>query len=314
MSSTSKTIRTGPPEEIPEYRVRRVEDGPWETATEQEAAEFRAHDESMAAEAEAQEARSAENYQQFAASMAQQWDDWAMLNWIHIASNNHDQTAMVTFQVTETLLGGITEEPSMELGPQAVAANASPQLADFDPEYLPGLSGATVAFMKTQEARHWVYRFMEGLATDAMIQNRFGAEVAEIFHMWVAVRDNVDMEVRNCLAAGGDLAPVASAVGEEAAAESDKSTVMVDGDGGLHASQMHTGVSHIMPEGEAGATREDDGSEGSSAASHAENMERCPGADCAGTNGVAAGAEIAGGVVRDAAGPRYRRRKGLSST
>ncbi|CAE7691445.1 unnamed protein product, partial [Symbiodinium pilosum] len=165
--------------------------------------------------------------------MAQQWDDWAMLNWIHIASNNHDQTAMVTFQVTETLLGGITEEPSMELGPQAVAANASPQLADFDPEYLPGLSGATVAFMKTQEARHWVYRFMEGLATDAMIQNRFGAEVAEIFHMWVAVRDNVDMEVRNCLAAGGDLAPVASAVGEEAAAESDKSTVMVDGDGGV---------------------------------------------------------------------------------
>ena len=64
--------------EVPEYRVRREPDGPWERATAQEAEEFRAHDRAVREEALQQSRIDEDNFQQFEAANSQRWDDWAL--------------------------------------------------------------------------------------------------------------------------------------------------------------------------------------------------------------------------------------------
>ena len=143
----------------------------------------------------------------------------------------------------------------------AVAAHASPQLAPFDPECLPGIGEAMIAFMQTQEARHWPWRFMEGLATESMIENRFSSEVAEVFSIWTAVRDDLDRLVRNC----GDVeigrANPADRVLEEAD-ESDAAAVIMDHARADVASLVAGEPGRIPPEAE-GERSHDDGDESS---------------------------------------------------
>ena len=238
-------------DEVPEYRVRRHPDGPWIPATDQEAAEFRAHDQAVQEEALRQARSDADNYQQLEAAISQQWDDWAMRTEleretplpsrkrIRVVMNVGDaaghqlgeaqvegvvdagEQPVVSFQVMETLLG-TTENPGVGLGPAALALHANPQLAAFDPESMPGLSEHMKVFMESKEARYWLHQFAEGTASDEMICSRFGSEALEVFQMWVAIQDDVDMQVRNC---GDVVCHAAETVCEEEGAESDAPTV-----------------------------------------------------------------------------------------
>ena len=156
-------------DDVPEYRVRRHPDGPWVPATDQEAAEFRAHDQAVQEEALQQAQGDEDNYQQLEAAISQQWDDWAMRSEldrelplpsrkrIRVVMNVGDEAGnqlgeaqvegtmdasgkpVISFQVVETVLGTV-ENPGAELGPAAVALHANPQLADFDPENTPGMT------------------------------------------------------------------------------------------------------------------------------------------------------------------------------
>ena len=214
--------------EIPEYRVRRTEDGEWEPATTQEAAEFRAHDEAVAAEQELQAKRDTENYQMVEAAMQQRWDDWAMRSELDraqqlpsrkrirvvltvgspsgteiggaevVGTMDADQVPVVSFRVEETVLGGIEGGAGVEHGPLATAAHAAPQLANFDPECLPGLSQEMIDIMNTKEARHWLHLFSEELVTKEVVIERLGLEVSEVFEMWVAVQQDNNEAARNC--------------------------------------------------------------------------------------------------------------------
>ena len=142
---------------------------------------------------------------------------------------------VISFQVVETLLG-TTEDPGAEVGPEAVAMNGSLELAVFDPECMPGLSEATKVFMETKEAKYWLHRFMEGIASEEMICSRFGVEVLEFFQMWLAIRDDMDTQVRNCADA---VRHVADTVCEEGGDESDATTVAagVEGKAGMTAAK-----------------------------------------------------------------------------
>ena len=214
--------------EVPEYRVRRSEDGDWEPATAQEAAEFRAHDEAIAAEQQLQANRDEENYQMVEAAMQQSWDDWAMRSELDraqplpsrkrirvvltvgsqsgvelggaevVGTIEANQIPVVSFRVEETVLGGVEGGAGVEHSPLATAAHAAPQLAHFDPECLPGLSQDMIDIMSTKEARHWLHLFSEGLTTKGVIIERLGVEVSEVFEMWVAVQQDNNDAARNC--------------------------------------------------------------------------------------------------------------------
>ena len=134
---------------------------------------------------------------------------------------------VISFQVVETLLG-TTEDPGAEVGPAAVAVHANPQLAAFDPECMPALSEPMKAFMETKEARYWLNQFTEGMASEEMICNRFGTEALEVFQMWLAIRDDVDMHVRNCADAARHVADTVCGEGGE---DSDATTVAAGGEG-----------------------------------------------------------------------------------
>ena len=238
-------------DDVPEYRVRRHPDGPWVPATDQEAAEFRAHDQAVQEEAAQQAQRDEDNYQQLEAAISQQWDDWAMRSELdresplpsrkrmRVVMNVGDEAGVqlgeahvegtmdaggkpvISFQVVETLLG-TAENPNAELGPAAMALHANPQLADFKPESMPGMSESMKAFMQTREARYWLRQFAEGMASDEMICSRFGTEVLEMFQMWVAIKDDMDVQVRNCADA---VRHIADTVCEDGGEDSDASTV-----------------------------------------------------------------------------------------
>ena len=76
--------------------------------------------------------------------------------------------------------------------------------------------------MQTREARYWLHQFAEGMATDEMICSRFGTEALEMFQMWVAIKDGMDVQVRNCADAVRHIADI---VREEGGEDSDASTV-----------------------------------------------------------------------------------------
>ena len=128
-------------------------------ASDQEAAEFRAHDKAVRAEMQAQEMADREAYNQHEASLAQRWDDWAIitseLNRPHQAPSrkrvrvtvcagtgsgndigeacvegviDHDQQATISFNVLETLLGGLGQATS---GSTVMGSHANPQLAKY---------------------------------------------------------------------------------------------------------------------------------------------------------------------------------------
>ena len=207
-------------EAVPEYRVRRTANGEWEPATEQEAAESRAHDRAVAEEEAAQEARNRENFQVMEASLQQRWDDWAMqtemerenpmpsrkrvkvvmtvgtasggeLGEAHVVgAMEAGPTPVVSFKVEETILGGVDGKTAADFGLAAVAMHAQPQLADFDPEGLPGLSPELVDIMTTTEAKHWLNLFAQGLASRNQIEERFGVAIHEVFDLWLAIRDD----------------------------------------------------------------------------------------------------------------------------
>ena len=79
-ASTTRSSRAASSNDadIPEYRVKRTVDGEWEPATQQEVAEFRAHDQQVREEARLQEEADRQAFNQHEASLAQQWDDWAL--------------------------------------------------------------------------------------------------------------------------------------------------------------------------------------------------------------------------------------------
>ena len=273
----------GEPREVPEYRVRREANGLWENATEQEIAEFRAHDEAVAQEQREQEARDRDNYRLVEAALSQRWDDWAMDSEMNretpLASRKRiratmtvgsadgvelgeaqveghlpaGQAPVVSFRVDETILGGCEEEPDLERGQAAVEAHADPRLADFDPECLPGLGEGMIAFMKTKEARHWLHLFVEGAVTESMVANRFGHGVVEVFGMWTTIRDDVDRAVLNT---GDDASRPA---GEGAASEA--TTVAAEHEIDEVVSLSAGAVGHIDAE-ERGAMEEEEGNDG----------------------------------------------------
>ena len=159
-ASTADTMDSGG-STTPEHRVKRTADAPWEPASAQEAAEFRAHNEALAEEARAQEEADRLAYSQHESAMARQWDEWALSSetcnpevnpsrkrirvTICVGTGsgheigqasvegviNHDQQATVTFNVVETLAGGLNDgaaNEAMEIdrGLQRDAAQANP--------------------------------------------------------------------------------------------------------------------------------------------------------------------------------------------
>ena len=241
--------------DVPEYRVRRTPGGEWEPATEQEMAEFRAHDRVLREEALQQARMDEDNYQRMEAANSQRWDDWAIQSEmdstprpsrkrIRVLMTVGDAAGrqlgdaqvestmdagsqpVVSFQVTETLLGTATD-PSIEVGPAAVARHADPKLAPFDPECMPGLSDGLKAFMETKEARYWLQQFVDGMVSEEMIGNRFGTEVLELFQMWLAIQEDMDVQVRNCADAAKHVADTAL----EDEGEGSNATTVAAGDG-----------------------------------------------------------------------------------
>ena len=241
--------------DVPEYRVRRTPGGEWEPATEQEMAEFRAHDRALREEALQQARMDEDNYQRMEAANSQRWDDWAIqsemdstprpsrkrirvlmtvgdaagrqLGEAQVESTmDAGSQPVVSFQVTETLLGTATD-PSIEVGPAAVARHADPKLAPFDPECMPGLSDGLKAFMETKEARYWLQQFVDGMVSEEMIGSRFGTEVLELFQMWLAIQEDMDVQVRNCADAVKHVADTAL----EDEGEGSNATTVAAGDG-----------------------------------------------------------------------------------
>ena len=269
-------------EELPEYRVRRTENGEWEPATDQEAAEFSAHDRAVAEEQALQEARDAENFQAVEAAMQQRWDDWAMRSELDrgqplpsrkrirvvmtvggpegrevgeaevVGVVEASQVPIVSFKVEETLLGGVEGGAGTDHGPAATAAHAAPQLAVLDPECLPGLGQEILDIMSTREARHWLKLFAEGLTTTEVIATRFGARISEVFEMWVAVQNDAGEAALNC----GDKVVSRTADGEEDgndATSSEASTIAVEGPAVTSPLGRPMPVSYVTPTGEAAA-------------------------------------------------------------
>ena len=277
------------PTTVPDYRVRRSADGPWEPASAQEAAEFRAHDEALEADRRAQEEADRVAYSQHEASMAQQWDDWAVASELNntkpppsrkrvriticAGTGNgqsigeaciegviaHDQQATISFNVVEALVGGLGQPA---LG--AVNSHADPQLAGYERDHLPGLPEMVQDFLCSLEGRHWLWRLQEGTANVDMMVQRFGQEIAEAAQLWLALQEDLDKGVRN-LADG----TATVAVGTEGST-SGSSTVAVDnGDEGA-SSLTGPAVAHI---GAAGEDQEKEASERQDGQSHGEGEE-----------------------------------------
>ena len=145
--------------------------------------------------------------------MQQSWDDWAMKSELDraqplpsrkrirviltvgspsggelggaevVGTMEADQVPVVSFRVEETVLGAVEGGAGVEHGPLATAAHAAAQLAQFDPECLPGLSQDMIDIMSAKEVRHWLHLFSEGLTTKDVITERLGVEVSEVFEM-----------------------------------------------------------------------------------------------------------------------------------
>ena len=167
----------------PEYKVKRNSTGEWEAATEEEAAMLREHDREIMQEAVEQEEADRKAFQEYEASLAQRWDDWAIRSELdrerplpsrkrirvtvcvgsaggqEVGTANiegvidHGQQPTVTFQVEETLLAGTEGALSADRGPGFVSAQAAPQLATFHRDHVPGLSEDVANFMGSQEGR-----------------------------------------------------------------------------------------------------------------------------------------------------------------
>ena len=112
--------------------------------------------------------------------------------------------------------------------------------------------------METKEARHWLHQFAVGLVSDEVIGSRFGMELLEVFQMWLAITDDMDIQVRNC---GDAVCHAADTVREDEGEESDASTVAV----GSRETGENAGVDkpgYIAPEEEstrpAGVDREEE--------------------------------------------------------
>ena len=165
----------------------------------------------------------------FESSQAQRWDDWAVSSEMNRPAQppskkriritvcagtaggrelgetviegiiSHNQTATVSFSMEETLLGGAgeSEGTTVDRGPRFVSAQASPRLANFERNHLPGLADHVVDFMSTMEGRHWLWQYSVGAISEGMVEARFGADIAEAFELWVALREDDDLAVRN---------------------------------------------------------------------------------------------------------------------
>ena len=205
----------------PEYRVQRTPEGPWEPATEEEAAEFKAHDEALKEEGKLQEEADRLAYHQHEAALAQQWEDWAVRSEMDrveqppskkrvkitvcagtssgatigeatiVGVIAHNQQAMVSFNVVETLVGGVAP---MDNG---TSPHADPQLACYESDHLPDLSEVVQAFMVSVEGRHWLWRFGRKLVSLEEVEARFGQDIAEAFQLWTAMQMDTEKEVVN---------------------------------------------------------------------------------------------------------------------
>ena len=51
--------------------------------------------------------------------------------------------------------------------------------------------------MSSMEGRHWLWQFSVGVIDVEVIQERFGADIAEAFQLWVAMQEDTDRMVRN---------------------------------------------------------------------------------------------------------------------
>ena len=235
----------------PEYKVKRNPAGDWEAATEEEEAMLRQHDQELAREAVEQEEADKQAYREFEAHLAQKWDDWAVrseldrerplpsrkrvrvtvcvgsaggeeIGTAHIEGvMDHSQRPTVTFQVEESLLAGVNGTHHAERGPNYVATQASPQLATFHRDHVPGLSEDVVDFMSSQQGRCWLWQFQQGAVTVEEVDARFGTDVADAFQIWVAVQEDADAAVRQVREI-----PVMS--GSEADEGSNASTVLME--------------------------------------------------------------------------------------
>ena len=263
--------------EAPDYRVRRTPQGPWEPATAQEAAEFRAHDEALMEEERVQEA--ADRLSQHEAALAQRWEDWAVRSEMDCAEQPpskkririticagtgsgqtigeasvegviaHDQQAIVSFNVVETMVGGVMPMTNM------TAAHANPQLACYDKDHLPGLSESVQAFMVPMEGRHWLWRFAENTVGLDEVEARFGQDIAEAFQLWVAMQMDTEKEVKNvaeCLVEDGQSSssesatvPVERPLGGVSSTEGADVARVAEDDG----EEGHTAVGDALPEG-----------------------------------------------------------------
>ena len=265
-------------------------------------AEFRAHDAAVRAEKLAEEEADREAYNQHEASLAQQWDDWAVaseMNHTQQAPSRkrvritvcagtgsghdigeaciegviaHGQQATVSFSIVETLVGGL-DRPITAMG--SVNTHASPQFASYERDHLPGLPETVQDFLCSLEGRHWLWRLQEGTANAGMMVEKFGHEIAEAAQLWIALQEDMDKGVRNM--ADGTLTATVAGNGE-AESTSGSSTVTVANEDHKENSLTGEEVSRIEAEGEGRNGDEDDGQDESEAegdiAAEAEEVQR----------------------------------------
>ena len=108
----------------------------------------------------------------------------------------------MTFNMVETLVGGLSagtvdEAMEMDRGLRRDAAQANPQLANFERDHLPGLEETVSDFMASVEGRHWLWQYSMGVTSLDVILERFGQDIAEAFQLWVAMQEDTDKLVRN---------------------------------------------------------------------------------------------------------------------
>ena len=103
----------------------------------------------------------------------------------------HNQQATVSFNVIETLVGGVAPMGN------GTSAHADPQLACYESDHLPDLSEVVQTFMVSVEGRHWLWRFVQNLVSLHEVEARFGQDVAEAFQLWTAMQMDTEKEIVN---------------------------------------------------------------------------------------------------------------------
>ena len=241
-----------------EVMIRRGPASAWEHATEEEKRELAAHEAQIKEDEDNQRKHDEYLFACQEAARAQDYEDWAVASELErpcpppskkrvrvevsVGSSSGlevghaviegnlpmDQTALVTFQVQETVLGGCAlqggdeetcglEQESAPTPMPRPDVQQAEDLEDIKVEELPELDASVRVVLMSDEARLWLRKLRRGDVSQQEVKNKFGDEVAEAMTMWLALQEDHERDVLNCGEHGvGYIAP-----GQGAASGSD---------------------------------------------------------------------------------------------